>query len=631
MPALAGVEALFHLAAVNTTSHASADLVTRSTVGLTGAILEAARAAKVRTVIYTSSVVVLGRSSDPGRFLNEDDKTSSQESPYVRGKVAAEQLVREAQAAGEDVRIVYPSWVVGPDDPKLTPPHRLILQAVQKGQRFSFAGGISIAHVREVAEGHVAALEKGRPGGRYVLGGENLTFVQFYGLLARFSGRRAPVFQLPKAGMLAAATALKALSGVFGCESPVDPEYVRTVVGNFSWYDSSRATSELGYRIRPAEESLREAVQHARQRLTGAYPLNMATRDAPAASDGPSKQGTPGSGTRRLLITGAPGWLGNRFVDILVNGDRTGRRYPTRPVRLFVHPSMKGMLELPERFEIVYGDINDPVAVHSALEGVSTVFHLAGAIYPPQVATLYRVNTDGTRNLVDACIERGVRRFLYMSTDSTCGHGTPEKKVFDEHTPANPYRHYGQSKYLAEEYVLEKSCAGQFDGTALRGFWFFGPYAPARQFTFVKMFSSWSRQLVFGDGKNLRSISHVDDTVRAFLAAENEPATFGKWYWIGDADGGYSMDTIYGAIAGAFYRPYRPVYVPKLLCRLLGAVDALMGKFGRINPTIHAVAKFDLDIAGVSTAAERDFGYAPLVDLSAAAAELPAMSRTMNG
>ncbi len=98
---------------------------------------------------------------------------------------------------------------------------------------------------------------------------------------------------------------------------------------------------------------------------------------------------------------------------------------------------------------------------------------------------------DGTRNLVDACIECGVRRFLYMSTDSICGHGTPEKRVFDEHTPANPYRHYGRSKRLAEEYVLEKTRAGQLDGTSLRGFWFFGPYAPARQLNFVQMFSSW--------------------------------------------------------------------------------------------------------------------------------------------
>ena len=624
--ALAGTEALFHLAATNTTSQADATQVERSTVALTQAVLDATKSAQVPTVVYTSSVVVLGRSPNQNRLLNEKDLTLSAESPYVRGKVAAEQLARGAQAAGRDVRIVYPSWVVGPDDPKLTPPHRLILQAVQKGQPFSFDGGISVAHVAEIAAGHVAALEKGQFGGQYVLGGQNVTFRQFYDLIARFSGRPVSFLHVPKAVMLAAATTLKAVSGILGKEASIDPAYVKAIVGNYSWYDSSHAAKALEYKIRPIEDSLREAVLLARQRLLGSYALNLVTHEADLKPNAPisiEEAALPG----RLLITGAPGWLGNRFIDVLVNGDRTGHHYPTRPVRLFVHPSAKGMLNLPERFEIYYGDINDAGAVRIALEGVATVFHLAGAIYPPKVETLYRVNVDGTRTLVDACIERGIRRFLFMSTDSTCGHGTPGKRVFDEHTPATPFRNYGRSKWMAEEYVLEKTRAGLLDGTSLRGFWFFGPYAPARQLTFANMFSSWPRQLVFGDGKNLRSISHVDNIVQAFFAAENQPVTHGKWYWIGDADGGYTVDTIYGAIAEAFRRPYRPVYVPKPLCRLLGVVDDLIIRAGRIQPTIHAARKFDFDIAGVSTAAQRDFGYQPLVTLKAAASELPTMSR----
>ena len=618
LPALAGVEALFHLAAVNTTSQAGADLVERATVGLTKSLLEAARRAGVATVVYTSSVVVLGRSPDPARLRAEEDATASAESPYVRGKVAAERAAREAQAAGADVRIVYPSWVVGPDDPRLTPPHRLILQAVEKGQRFSFAGGISIAHVAEVAEGHVAAWEKGRPQGRYVLGGENVTFARFHALLARFSGQPPPSLTLPKAGMLAAATALKIACGLLDREAPVDPAYVRAIVGNFSWYDSSRARAELGYRIRPVEETLQEAVQLARQRLAGTYSLNLATRDVPATPP------ATGGGGGRLLITGVPGWLGNRFVDVLSNGDRAGRRYPPRPVRLFVHPACRGTLDLPAGFEVKYGDLNDPAAVQTALEGVETVFHLAGAIYPPKVATLYRVNVDGTRNLVDACIERGVRRLLYMSTDSVCGHGTAAQRRFDEHTPARPYGNYGRSKWMAEEYVLEKTRAGEIDGTSLRGFWFFGPHAPARQLTFARMFARWPRQVVFGDGQNLRSISHVDNIVQAFLAAETQPATHGKWYWIGDGDGGYTVDALYAKLAGAFHRRYRPVYVPKPALRLLGVVDTFLTQvLGRIQPTIHAAVKFPYDIAGRSDAAARDFGYdARGVGLEEAAAEL---------
>lgn len=618
-PTLAGADALFHLAAVNTTTGGGGDAdhaVTRATAGLTAAVLRAAREAGVPTTVYTSSVVVLGRSPDPAQLVNEEGRTATAESPYVRGKADAETVARQAQADGQDVRIVYPSWVVGPDDPKLTPPHRLILDAVRRGQRFHFDGGISVAHVAEVAAGHLAAWELGQPGGRYVLGGQNVTFQQFYTLIAGFSGRPAPAFRLPKTAMLAAAETLRAALGAFGREAPVSPEYVRAIVGNYSWYESARAVKQLGYRIRPVEETLREAVTLARQRLAGTYRLNLASKGSPAT---PPSAPAPAT----LLITGVPGWLGSRLVDVLIHGDRFGHRYPERPVRLLVHPSFRGTLELPARFEVVYGDVNDRAAVNAALDGVGSVFHLAGAIYPPRVETLYRVNVDGTKTLVDACVERGVRRFLFMGTDSVCGHGTAAQRVFDENTPPSPYRHYGRSKWLAESYVLDKTREGKLDGTSLRGFWFFGPYAPVRQLGFARMFQSWPRQLVFGDGQNLRSISHVDNIVAALLAAEPVPATFGKWYWIGDADGGYSVDAIYGAIARAFGRPYRPLYIPRAVCAALGAVDNFLARrLGRIQPTVHAAAKFPFDIAGRSDAAARDFGYHPRVGLEDAAREL---------
>ena len=130
--------------------------------------------------------------------------------------------------------------------------------------------------------------------------------------------------------------------------------------------------------------------------------------------------------------------------------------------------------------------------------------------------------------------------------------------------------------------------------------------------------------MVFGDGRNLRSSSPVDNTGQAFFAAENRPATHGKWYWVGDGAGGHTVDAIYDAIARAFNRRYRPAYVPKFICRLLGVVDRLMtGVLGRVHPTIHAAVKFPFDIAGSSAAAVRDFGYeADFVSLEEAASEL---------
>jgi nucleoside-diphosphate-sugar epimerase len=273
----------------------------------------------------------------------------------------------------------------------------------------------------------------------------------------------------------------------------------------------------------------------------------------------------------------------------------------------------------------VYCDINDKACVRQALEGVRTVFHFAGAIWPPKVATLYRVNVDGTRTLADACVEAGVRRFLYMSTDSTCGHGSKDKRVFDETTEARPYRDYGKSKRAAEEYLLARCAAGQLDLTILRGFWFFGPYAPERQLGFLRMFW-WPRQIVFGNGSNLRSISHVDNVVEAFLAAENNPTTFGKLYWIGDAEGGRTVNEVYQTIADALGRRFRPFHVPVFMCRMLNVVDLILAKCGRIHPTIYSAGKFHFDIAGRSDAAMRDFGYNPRATLQDAAREMMDMA-----
>jgi nucleoside-diphosphate-sugar epimerase len=400
-------------------------------------------------------------------------------------------------------------------------------------------------------------------------------------------------------------------------QPPVDPKYVEAIVGNYSWYDSSNAAAKLGYHIRPLEESLGEAVQQARTRMVGTHLLNLKAAAAPSPAVADSDD--------LLLVTGAPGWLGNRLVDVLINGDRAGRTYPPRRVRLLVHPSNRELLKLPPNFEIVYCDITDKAAVRRALDGVRSVFHLAGAIWPSKVETLYRVNVEGTKAVADACVEAGVRRLLYMSTDSTCGHGTKEKRVFDEHTEARPYRDYGQSKRTAEEYLLAKAVAGQLDVTILRGFWFFGPYAPERQLGFLKMFW-WPRQIVFGDGRNLRSISHIDNVVDAFLAAEKNTATFGKWYWLGDAEGGRTVDQVYQTVADAVGRPFRPLHVPVLICRMLNVVDLVLSKCGRIQPTIYSAGKFHFDIAGRSDAAMRDFGYTPRATLQDAAREMMEMA-----
>jgi nucleoside-diphosphate-sugar epimerase len=108
---------------------------------------------------------------------------------------------------------------------------------------------------------------------------------------------------------------------------------------------------------------------------------------------------------------------------------------------------------------------------------------------------------------------------------------------------------------------------------------------------------------------------------------ENNPATFGQWYWIGNDRPHPSVDDIYSAIAKELGVAYKPFYIPKLFCRGFEFIDSCLGQFNYLHPTIHAAGKFDYDIAGDIDKAKRDFGYVPRITLQDAAKELKQMTR----
>ncbi|MCX6180925.1 MAG: NAD-dependent epimerase/dehydratase family protein [Bacteroidetes bacterium] len=584
---LQGVDVLFHIASENTTDVSDEQRVIQNTFELSKKVIDAAIEAKVKTIIYTSSVVVLGRSSNPEILINENDKASFLESPYVKGKFLTEEycdkIILEKSV---DLRRIYPSWVVGKNDLKLTPPHKFIKDYIQKGQAFYFKGGISVAAVQEVAKAHINAWEKGNANEKYIAGGNNISFKDFYTALAKHSGHKAPSVFLPKWFIYLASIAAKI---ILGKKSPVDPKYVQSVI--------------LGYTIPSIDAILSEAVFDARKKIAGMDQLkdkkNADLQNIIYAEDDV------------LLITGFPGWLGNRMVDVFMNGDTLGNYSLSRKIRLLVQPKFKNFIDLPSNFEVVYGDITDRESLRNALKDVKCVYHLAGVIYPKDIKAFDVINYQGTKNLVDVCIEQGVRRILFMGTDSICGYGR-DSKIFPEDAQPTPYKNYGKSKHMAEQYILDKTKEGLIDGTSLRGFWFFGPFMPERNLGFFKMFR-WKRQIVFGNGKNLRSISHVDNTIQAFIKAEKTPATYGKWYWIGDKKADYTVDEIYTNIANALGVQYKPLYIPRWMCEMFSVLDNFIGLFGKLNATVHAAGKFHKNIAGEITAAERDFNYKPAI------------------
>jgi len=262
--AIDGCGALFHVAAdYRLWSPNPAELYAANVDG-TRALLEAARTANVERIVYTSTVGCIGFVE--GGLGDETTPVSEAEMSghYKRSKWRAEQAVRQFAADGLPVVIVNPTAPVGDHDFKPTPTGQTILDFLRGRMPAYLDTGLNIVDVRDVAEGHLLAFDKGRPGERYILGGENLTFQQILETLSRISGVPAPKFEIPYAVAWAAAAAGETIARWTGTPPRAPMEGVRMAKKKM-WVTHGKAAKELGYQPAAAETALRHAVEWFRR------------------------------------------------------------------------------------------------------------------------------------------------------------------------------------------------------------------------------------------------------------------------------------------------------------------------------------------------------------------------------
>jgi dihydroflavonol-4-reductase len=259
--ALAGCEALFHVAADYRLWTPDPQSLYRSNVEGTRNIVEAARRSGIERMVYTSSVATIGLRSD-GRPSDESDAASLQDmiGHYKRSKFLAEAWVCEAARGGMPIVIVNPSTPIGPGDVKPTPTGRLVLDAATGRMPAYVDTGLNIVHVDDVAAGHLLAYEHGRIGERYILGGTDLSLQRILSMIASASGRRAPRLRLPRATLLPLAYAAEALARLSGRETRITVDGVR-MARHRMYFSSAKAVRELGYRWRPAQQAIDDAVR----------------------------------------------------------------------------------------------------------------------------------------------------------------------------------------------------------------------------------------------------------------------------------------------------------------------------------------------------------------------------------
>lgn len=258
--AVKGCEAVYHVAADYRLWSAHPAELYRSNMQGTENLLAEAFAAGVRRVVYTSTVGTIGFHAD-GSPVDERDfpDPSHLAGHYKRSKFEAEKVALRYAQEGREVVIVNPTAPIGEEDRKPTDTGKIILDFLNRRMPAYIDTGLNLADVRDVADGHIAAMERGRPGERYILGGENMTLREILQALARITGLPAPCLRLPYAFAICAGAVDTAVANLTGKPPRVPLEGVK--MARYKMFvTSDKAERELGYQRGSVQAALQRAV-----------------------------------------------------------------------------------------------------------------------------------------------------------------------------------------------------------------------------------------------------------------------------------------------------------------------------------------------------------------------------------
>lgn len=258
--AMQGIDQLFHVAADYRIWAPDPEEIVRNNEASTRIVMQAAREAGVARIVYTSSVATLkpleGGAADETRPATPAQAVGA----YKRSKVVAERLVEAMAADGLPVVIVNPSTPIGPRDVKPTPTGRIVIEAANGRMPAYVESGLNLVHVDDVAAGHLLAMEKGRIGARYILGGDDVSLGEMLATIAGLVGRQPPRIVIPRAPLFPLAYANEAWCRLTGKTDPFLTVDSLKMAAHNMFFSSTRARTELGYAARPYRDALADAV-----------------------------------------------------------------------------------------------------------------------------------------------------------------------------------------------------------------------------------------------------------------------------------------------------------------------------------------------------------------------------------
>jgi nucleoside-diphosphate-sugar epimerase len=318
-------------------------------------------------------------------------------------------------------------------------------------------------------------------------------------------------------------------------------------------------------------------------------------------------------------VTGFPGWLTQALLDDLSASSLEG----LSAIRALVHPGfLPASADLRKRnpsIESIHPlDLSLPEdelhVLNAALEGAEVLLHSAAVIHVRKTPDWYRINTEGTLRLARAARAAGVQRFVFISSNAAGGRCESEDQVLTESDSAKPLSHYGRSKWLAEQGLMQMHRPNEFEVTVLRPSMFYGPPVPDRHIDVYRRILA-GRMPMIGSGDYRRSITFIDNLVQAVRLAIVHPAAGGEIFYVVD-DPIYTTRTITEAMASALGVPLKVLRLPAIVGPVAYSADRLFASAGLYWQNLHLVGESHWHVALSCAKLKRLLGYSPDVALA---------------
>ena len=312
---------------------------------------------------------------------------------------------------------------------------------------------------------------------------------------------------------------------------------------------------------------------------------------------------------KKILITGCPGKLGNKFIDFIIhyNNNNKDKIY----CNLLIEDKYYNLIKLPPEFNIYYGSLDNKKVIKRATEKVGYVIHLASTIFDLSNKKIYKTNYISSKIFCEILIKKKIDRILYMSTDSVYGYEI-SNLPFDQKKNYQPFGMYGKSKKKFEDYLIQKSNEKKINYTILRGFLFFDKDLFGKNNLIKYIYKKI--QILIGNGNNYRNVTFKENIVLAFFHCLNSNKTINKSYWIGDKNFKITINQLYKKICLLNKMKFRPVYLPNFIGTICLAKFNFLSLFGLNSALLFTLSKLNLSITAKTEKIYKDTNFREIVN-----------------